>query len=163
MPSILGHRFSVPETVTLPVRGASRQVRATGTAVVMPAVTLNVAEPVQVALPSAVVAVMVIWKPLPAGRLPMVALSVVDDDTSMVPVRLKPFGPVMVKLAELICRPSPSCSAKLIEPVDSRLSTPVGLPAARQQPGVAENPNRARASIVILPTVLVIALPPKRC
>ena len=41
-------------------------------------------------------AVIVIWKPMPAGSPPMVAVSVFDCDTLMVPVLVKPFGPVMV-------------------------------------------------------------------
>ena len=67
--------------MTLPVRGASWQASGDRDAAVWPAVTSNVAEPPQLAEPSVVVAVMVIWKPMPAGRPPMVAVSVFDATT----------------------------------------------------------------------------------
>src|SRR5882724_1510209 len=94
--SMLGQTFSVPETRTLPVRGASLQVSATATGTVLPASTSNVAEPAQLLAPSVVVAEIAILKPVPAGRPPMIADSVVDPDRAMVPLLVKPFGPLMV-------------------------------------------------------------------
>jgi hypothetical protein len=65
------------------------------TGVVWCAVMLNVAEPPQVVPPSVLVAEIVIWNPVPAGRPLMVALSVVDDERSIVPDLVKLFGPVI--------------------------------------------------------------------
>ncbi len=78
MPSIAGQTFRVPETMTLPVRGASWQATGTATLTALPAATANIAEPPQLTVPSVVMAVIVIWKPAPAGRPPMVAVSVLD-------------------------------------------------------------------------------------
>ena len=96
MPSIVGHTLSTPETSTLPVRGASRQVSGTVTGTVLRAVTLKLAEPPQLSAPSMVFALKLIEKPLPAGSPPMVALSLVAADKSIVPVFVKPFGPTIV-------------------------------------------------------------------
>src|SRR6476619_3638062 len=94
MPSAVGQMLSVPLTTTLPVRGASWQDRGTCVETVWPAVTLNVFEPPQLTEPSVVTAWIVIWKPVPAGSPPIVAVSVLDCDTLMVPFFVKPFGPV---------------------------------------------------------------------
>src|SRR5689334_12393391 len=56
MPSMVGQMLILPETITLPVRGASRQDSDTGTETVWPAVTLNIAEPAQLVEPSVLVA-----------------------------------------------------------------------------------------------------------
>ena len=95
MPSIVGQTLSVPLTTTLPVRGASWQASGTCTETVWPAVTLNIFDPPQLTEPSVVIAWIVIWKPVPAGRPPMVAVSVFDCDTSIVPFFVKLFGPVI--------------------------------------------------------------------
>jgi len=95
MPSIVGQMLSVPLTIALPRRVTSWQVNATATGAVLPASTLNVAEPRQLANPSVVTAVRLIWKPVPAGSPGMVAVSFVDADTLMVPILENPF-PLMV-------------------------------------------------------------------
>ena len=97
MPSIVGQRFSVPETSTLPVRGASWQVSGTVTARSGPPRTAKVAEPPQVCDPSVVVAEMGDLEARPGGQpADGGASACVDDDRLMLPVLVKPFGPVMV-------------------------------------------------------------------
>jgi hypothetical protein len=71
-------------------------VSCTETAVVVRGVTLKVAEPTQFVLPSVVVPTSVIVKPLPVGRPPMMVLTVVPWLVSIVPVREKLPGPVIV-------------------------------------------------------------------
>src|SRR6478609_727436 len=95
-PSIVGQRFSVPLTMTLPVRGASWQSRWTETGVAWPAATAKVAgPPLQAVAPSVDVAVSVTAKPLPAGRPPIVVEIVALWLTSIVPFFEKELGPVI--------------------------------------------------------------------
>ena len=65
------------------------------TAVVMRAVTSNIAEPPQVVVPSVAVAVIEMLKPFPAGSPPMVVDSVELFATLIVPVLVNPLGPVI--------------------------------------------------------------------
>ena len=95
MPSIVGQTFSVPLTITLPVRGASWHASGTWTDAVWPALTLKVLEPPQLSEPSVVIAVIVMLKPMPTGNPPMVAVSVFDCDTLIVPLFMNLFGPVI--------------------------------------------------------------------
>jgi hypothetical protein len=67
----------------------------------------------------------------------MVADSVVLWLTSMVPLREKPFGPVMVVLAELITMPGATVSARPTVPVSS--CDPPGPPF--WQPGISNTAN----------------------
>jgi hypothetical protein len=60
MPSIVGHRFSEPDTMTEPVRFTSLQAMDTMTLAVWPGCTLNVLEPLHVDDESVVVAASVI-------------------------------------------------------------------------------------------------------
>jgi hypothetical protein len=68
----------------------------TVTAVVVWALTLNVAEPLHCSVPSTDVAVRVTVYPLPTGMPPMTAEIIVLCDTSIAPVFVYPCGPVMV-------------------------------------------------------------------
>ena len=63
---------------------------------VAPAITLNIALPLQIVVASVPVAPRVIVYPLPAGRPPMTAERVALDATSIAPVLLNPFGPLIV-------------------------------------------------------------------
>ena len=97
MPSIVGQTFSVPETMTLPVRG--RLVAGQRTATVDGLAGRDVERRRAAAVDRRrrwSSAVIVIWKPVPAGSPPMVAVSVFDADTLIVPLLVKPFGPVML-------------------------------------------------------------------
>ncbi len=73
-PSTEGHTLTVPLTAMLPVFFGAEQVKLIRTDVVLPATTLNSAEPLQVR-PAALesVALRVRVKPVPTGMPPMIA------------------------------------------------------------------------------------------
>src|SRR5215471_1474146 len=66
-PSTTGQTLMVPFTWIEPFRGGSEHARWTDTELVACAVTLNIAEPLQVVAPSVAVPVSVMLYPLPAG------------------------------------------------------------------------------------------------
>src|SRR5215468_4884076 len=127
------------------------------------AITLNGAEPVQCVPPSVVVPSSVIEKPLPAGRPPMTVEIVVAWVVSIVPVREKLFGPVIVYETEFSIVPEASCSDSPTEPT-SDFDTDPGS-GEQPEPSVATLPRatttmRARNRRVDMSRPPAIGAPP---
>ena len=115
--SMTGQVLIVPVRLTLPVRGASLHAKWTVTELVLRAVTSNVALPLQLTAPSVEVKLKLTGvADVLAGRPPTVAESLVLFDRSIEPVRAKPPGPVMVKLALLTCTPALRSRPSAIDP-----------------------------------------------
>ena len=145
MPSTVGQMLSTPFTSTEPVCAGSLHVRWTDTAVVMCAATAKLAEPTQRVLPSAAVPLSVIEKPLPAGRPPMVAATVVLWLVSIVPARAKPFGPVIAYETAFNVAPDASRSESPIEPTSWSDTDPESASAPDPEP--VEHPQLSVAAV----------------
>src|SRR5450432_2412920 len=96
MPSATGQTLRLPLSATLPVLGGWWQSSVTETVVTACAVTLKLALPPHVVVPSVPVALSVIAYPLPAGRSPITADTEVLEPTLIVPDVEKLFGPRIV-------------------------------------------------------------------
>ncbi|HEY0481104.1 MAG TPA: hypothetical protein VGD37_26495 [Kofleriaceae bacterium] len=115
------------------------------------------AAPAQLVNPSVVMAVRVIWNPFPAGIPLISAVSFVEADTSMVPVRWNPSGPVIEKLTLWIEALPGICNARPTSPVASSFS--VAAPWSLH-PRMEPTPQTPSANIVMFSRTLMIGKPP---
>ena len=90
----------------------------------MPAETLNIADPPHIVPPLVGFAVSAIVKPLPAGSPAIVVDTVELFATLIVPVFVKPLGPLIVQPTLLIVTPGATMSASSTLPTSLASSVP---------------------------------------